>query len=725
MSPQHMLERALCVVACVYFLMIGVPALSQEGPAWNLTDLLTFSPADDGITCAWPSLSAAYETLDALYEQSGMAALPGKFIGSPLDMLQDIAEDLELGETNSLAELLEKTGVDGSRPVAVVMGDFEGEQMSLYLPIVDSERFAALLGFENGEPLEVSISGVPCRAGLLTPDETAYLFYRGYVVLAKSPDALRAAAQGIESPCRVHYSGAELPALNENEWVVRAHPDRLLAMIAAEDKDVAALANGIGGVLTAAYDEVVATAALQGKRLSLRIAAHQKAPGEAAPPLGLPNLLPANSIAMAGLRISPGLKNLARAVLESVVTDPAQRTQAQGFFTFITGLLGDEAAAAVPVISSEHMHFIAVVRSPTPKMIETSLGMADAPAAAGQYAGRDIYEINVFPPPADRIFYTSTEDLFLIGTRKRDIQALLDKVTGAVVEEAPRPFLATLLARANHGFLHVNGRRLSRAMQSGGLAMDMPKQTLELGNIQVRIEHHGTYGQVVCDIPNTLLSGPAMMLTALSGRQDPNARATSQNNLKQMGLVCKMYANESKGQVYPPISPVPGKLMIDAAAIYPEYLSDVTILARPGCKALEIDFDNPDFAQIMIDDRCYLYLSHAVTTEEEGLAYAEAYRKAAESRAGFEQDFDTPNGKLYRLREGVERFFITDIGNPAGAVIAQSRVLVMMERPVGETVEGINVLFMDGHVEYVRKGVFPYTDTFMNALLALDALEGT
>lgn len=707
--------------ACL--LLGGIPATAQENAQWAVPDLLAVAPSEAGITVVLPSLRAAYETLNTLYEQSGMAALENDIIGSPSDMLKDIAAELGLEGVDSFEALLQQTGVDGTKPTAAALVDVKAEQAVLFVPLSDANQFATLLRLEDGEPVEVSINGTPCKAGFVEADDMACLFYQDYALLADSPESLRAAAQAIESPAKVHYGGVELPVLSKSEWVLRADLEKLIATAAAEDEDVAAFIQGISGLLSGEYDELVATAALQGKRMSLRIAAHQKEPSEAAAPLELPKLLPANSVAIAGLRISPGLKDFARTALESVVTDPGQRTQVQGFFTFITGLLGDEAAAAMPVISDENVHFIAVVRSPTPKMIESALSLAGVPTPAGQHAGRDVFEINVFPPPVDRIFYTSTESLFLIGTRKQDIQTVLDRLSGAVPEEVSPPYLEKLLARANHGFVHVNGRRLTQSMRGGGFVMGAPKQTPELGNIQVRIEHHGTYGQVVYDLPNVFLSGPAMMLSALPRRQDANARAISQNNLKQMGLVCKMYANESKGQVFPPISPVPGKLMIDPAAIYPEYLTDVTILTRPGCEAPEVSMDNPDFAQIMIDDRCYLYLSHAITTEEEGLAYVEAYRKAAESGAGFEQDFDTPNGKLFRLREGVERFFITDISNPAGAAMAQSRMLVMMERPIGEAAEGINVLFMDGHVEYVSKGNFPYTDPFMNALLALDALE--
>ena len=78
-----------------------------------------------------------------------------------------------------------------------------------------------------------------------------------------------------------------------------------------------------------------------------------------------------------------------------------------------------------------------------------------------------------------------------------------------------------------------------------------------------------------------------------------------------------------------------------------------------------------------------------------------------------------PSGKtitIRRLREGVERFCITDINNPASTAQAQSNLIVMYDESRayksgggGAQVErfnhvpgGMNCLFMDGHVEWAR-----------------------
>ena len=66
--------------------------------------------------------------------------------------------------------------------------------------------------------------------------------------------------------------------------------------------------------------------------------------------------------------------------------------------------------------------------------------------------------------------------------------------------------------------------------------------------------------------------------------------------------------------------------------------------------------------------------------------------------------------KIYRFREGVERFMITDINNPGASAMAQSTLWMMMDLFGGSSAipyfnhipGGCNVLFLDGHVEFIR-----------------------
>lgn len=74
---------------------------------------------------------------------------------------------------------------------------------------------------------------------------------------------------------------------------------------------------------------------------------------------------------------------------------------------------------------------------------------------------------------------------------------------------------------------------------------------------------------------------------------------------------------------------------------------------------------------------------------------------------------------IYRLREGIERFFITDINNPAASTMAQSELAIMTDEISIDVHEfnhipgGSNVLYLDGHVEFIRyPGTWPVTKMY-------------
>ena len=62
----------------------------------------------------------------------------------------------------------------------------------------------------------------------------------------------------------------------------------------------------------------------------------------------------------------------------------------------------------------------------------------------------------------------------------------------------------------------------------------------------------------------------------------------------------------------------------------------------------------------------------------------------------------------FRLKDGIDRFLITDVNNPGASAVAQSNIPVqydIIDTRVGNfnhVPSGANVMFLDGHVEFVR-----------------------
>ncbi|HUW59697.1 MAG TPA: DUF1559 domain-containing protein [Candidatus Bathyarchaeia archaeon] len=282
----------------------------------------------------------------------------------------------------------------------------------------------------------------------------------------------------------------------------------------------------------------------------------------------------------------------------------------------------------------------------------------------------------------------------------------------------------------------------------------------------------------------------AILLPALARAREAARRASCANNQKQLGLVFKMYANESKGGKYPPVSQfrtqpgvaceaglaagLPASQWAAAAEsrtyyfahipmIYPEYLNDHKVLICPseadppiledpvsGQSIVALPCDDYGIGQSGADESYYFVgfvLDQADTTDpdlvtdagglDSSLAGNLISMQVMLTLSGIDAggDFETSdidmtvgapwgNGRsaiVYRLREGIERFMITDINNPAASAQAQSEIAILADLVSTQIDQynhipgGCNILFMDGHVEFEK---YPGT-TFVSKSMAI------
>ena len=288
----------------------------------------------------------------------------------------------------------------------------------------------------------------------------------------------------------------------------------------------------------------------------------------------------------------------------------------------------------------------------------------------------------------------------------------------------------------------------------------------------------------------------AILLPALARAREAARRASCANNLKQWGLILKMYSSENRAGLFPGhqnwrVNGAGWVLGLPADTIYPDYWNDPQIAICPSDNRANGDanFLNvtwPDDitaavnnvsqslpasracrATLLSHPYSYIYVPYTVRTATQtqlvavtlsGMLWqsgiAETFTQPDLQNAGcpsswtnalryngVDRDISSADIQQFmwggltgyldennqpwptsipRLKEGLERVFITDINTPASAAMAQSEMLVMFDAwgasrfwgganfneilGFNHVPGGANLLFMDGHVEFQRYG---------------------
>ncbi len=123
-----------------------------------------------------------------------------------------------------------------------------------------------------------------------------------------------------------------------------------------------------------------------------------------------------------------------------------------------------------------------------------------------------------------------------------------------------------------------------------------------------------------------------------------------------------------------------------------------------------------------------VYFGYALPDEAAAEVFLDAYEaNGPQGLGGEDLEIDPSevdqvgNSHLYRLRNGIERFFITDINDPYGGQRVMSSVPVCWELPSrGDS--GGWVMYLDGHVEWRSyPDEFPLTETLTNRVRGIMA----
>jgi prepilin-type N-terminal cleavage/methylation domain-containing protein/prepilin-type processing-associated H-X9-DG protein len=317
----------------------------------------------------------------------------------------------------------------------------------------------------------------------------------------------------------------------------------------------------------------------------------------------------------------------------------------------------------------------------------------------------------------------------------------------------------------------LNARNMRRAFREEAVTMKVKKERFGFTLIELL---------VVVTIIGILA---AILMPQLAQARERARRMSCVNNLRQIYFALTMYSNEwderfpqgSNNIVWTettfPIF-VRNNYTIEARAVFPEYIDNLAVFACPSDQEFtdkelvfrDLTFDprnrppgsgtdprdwfvlnsalvdppDPDCLFMM----SYMYLPYAIYGDLQALALFSVlddmmfgrYYYPMNMSQFMDRDIVLPpdyyglgtggGNTIFRLRQGIERFFITDINHPERSVVSATQLPVMFDtvardvRGYNHIPGGGNILYMDGHVEFAKypdnRGRIPYTSFFVD-----------
>lgn len=704
-----------CVFGVLALLLVLAPGCGEKagGPDQDpVRSLFARMPADSAMRFVVPDPGA-------LLEKLGTLGASGESPGIPMDAVQDIARQsgtsLPMESQEDIDAWLDGHGIDRNRPVGMALNLEAAASGLMYLPVADAALFEQAPLAAGSEALSLEVGGEAVKAG--TGPEGSWFIADGYVVMAQDEIGLRRAASSFE--------GAPADEAVSSALASRTGGDILQLVRVAPLLDV--IPPGPDGGAKAAIRDFFESVLLEfsfadlGEASEVRAVAFKRTAGGAdEAPISLRHPIGPDTAISIALKDCGPLIELIAAGLNEYTGDRGPLNE------ILSNLAGNEVAISVDIASAGFPSAVLSARpvdSATINELLTYFLVGAAPA--GEHNGVQMQLLRGDNPLYSMINYSLKDDTLIVATSAEGVRNALDRLAGDPAPTTDSPNRADVTFEVSKAFASPFASAMGAAGQLPAELATAPPMTLKVWERADSVEARFSFPMLAA---NTLY-GQSMKAGAAA------TSASSQNNQKQIGLIFKMYANESHDGLFPPLMEAPGHLMFaltDAAdyregrgkELYPEYMTDTEVLVNPG--AADADawreklYDDPPAAA---ESGHYVYLGYFVRNEADMAAYTEAYLAAVEGGGVPNADIEHAGQTIYRLREGIERVEMPENPGPADAARIQSEALLLMERPGVWPGGEINVMYLDGHVESVPQGEFPNTEEFWANVASINALQ--